>query len=162
MRKFLIVSLVLGMSSTAGAALSLVPGDLTLSGAGDRGTIQVVSDADGGYGCLIELVDLTIADYDGDPTFTPEGNPNGDSHVHKFDAHVYDFIVSSINPGAPILAGVHINVNLIGVAEGVTTLDLYDISGMILLDSATVTVLPEPMTIAMLGLGGLFLLRRRK
>ncbi|MHC4113457.1 MAG: hypothetical protein ACYSUY_20480, partial [Planctomycetota bacterium] len=130
--------------SSADAALSLVPGDLTLSGAGDTGTIQVVSDADGGYGCLIELVDLTIADYDGDPTFTPEGNPNGDSHVHKFDAHVYDFIVSSINPGAPILAGVHINVNLIGIAEGVTTLNLYASDGVTLLDSATITVLPEP------------------
>ncbi|MHC4316354.1 MAG: hypothetical protein ACYSW3_28255, partial [Planctomycetota bacterium] len=70
MRKYLILLLVLGMSSSAGATLSLVPDDLTLNNAGDTGTIQVVSDADGGYGVWIELVDLTIADYDGDPTFT--------------------------------------------------------------------------------------------
>jgi hypothetical protein len=67
-----------------------------------------------------------------------------------------------LNPSDPILAGAHININLVGVTEGVTTVDLYDTSGMVFLDSAQITVLPEPMTIALLGLGGLFMLRRRK
>jgi hypothetical protein len=162
MRKLSILMLVLGMTSTAGAALSLVPEELTLSGAGDTGTIQVVSDMDGAYGCWIGLMDLSVADYDGDPVIIVPGYPQDPPPLPYYDGWYGEIIISSMHPGNPILAGAHINVNLIGVAEGVTTLVLYDTSGMILLDSATVTVLPEPMTIAMLGLGGLFLLRRRK
>jgi hypothetical protein len=160
MKKLLILVLVLGMTSAAGAALSLVPENLTLSGTGDTGTIQVVSDVDGGYGCWIELVDLTVADYDGSPAFTwYDIQPDWP----QYDPHWYgEITVSSLDPANPILAGAHINVYLIGVAEGVTTLNLYDSTGMVLLDSSTITVLPEPMTIALLGLGGLYLLRRRK
>ncbi|MHC4113458.1 MAG: hypothetical protein ACYSUY_20485 [Planctomycetota bacterium] len=140
MRKYLILLLVLGMSSSAGATLSLVPDDLTLNNAGDTGTIQVVSDADGGYGVWIELVDLTIADYDGDPTFTQPLAPYPCvmPPYDPYDPHWYgEIIVASLD-------GAHINVNLIGVAEGVTTLNLYHSDGVTLLDSATITVLPEP------------------
>ena len=162
MKKMLILMLVLGMTSIASATLTLGP-DIVLNNVGDTGAIQVLSDADGGYGCWVGLPDLTIVAYDGDPTFTPAGNPNGDSLMPKYDALWYgEIIVSSLDPGAPILADAHININLVGVAEGVTTVDLYDTSGMVFLDSATITVLPEPMTIALLGLGGLFMLRRRK
>jgi hypothetical protein len=141
-KKFVILVLVLGMTSTAGAALSL-SGDLTLSSAGDTGTIQGVSDVDGPYDGWIELVDLTVADYDGDPTFTALGNPIGISQMTKYDAHVYYFFVASTDPANPILPGAHINVNLIGIAEGETTLNLYAGDGVTLLDSATITVLPE-------------------
>jgi hypothetical protein len=165
MKKLLILMLVLGMTSSAGAALSLLPEELTLSGTGDTGTIQVVSDMDGGYGCWIGLMDLSVAEYNGCPTFTHGGNPDGGSIMPTcfYDPQwVGEIIVASLNPNNPILPGAHINVNLVGVAAGVTSLNLYASDGMTLLDSATITVLPEPMTIAMLGLGGLFLLRRRK
>jgi hypothetical protein len=80
-----------------------------------------------------------------------------------YDAAWYGtIIVASLDPGNPILAGAHINVNLVGVAEGVTTVGIYAGDGVTLLDTAQVTVLPEPMTIALMGLGGLFMLRRRK
>ncbi|MHC4110789.1 MAG: PEP-CTERM sorting domain-containing protein [Planctomycetota bacterium] len=161
MKKFLILMLVLGMTSTAGATLTLVPESLTIDNVGLTGTIQVVSDVDGDYSLWIELVDLTVADYDGDPTFTPGGDPIGISQMNKYDAHWYgEVVVASTDPGNPIVAGAHININLIGVSEGTTTVNIYDVST--LLDSSTITVLPEPMTIALLGLGGLFLLRRRK
>jgi hypothetical protein len=163
MKKMLILMLVLGMTSIASAALTLGPDiEIDLTGA-NTGTIQVFNSMDGGYGCWFVVNDLSIAAYDGDPTFTPAGNPNGDSLMPKYDAQWYgEVIVASLNPGAPILAGAHININLVGVAMGTTTVDLYDTSGMVFLDSATVTVVPEPMTIALLGLGGLFMLRRRK
>ncbi|MHC4113465.1 MAG: hypothetical protein ACYSUY_20520, partial [Planctomycetota bacterium] len=70
MKKFSILLLVLGMTSTAGATLSLVPDSLLLHPHGQPGVIQVVSDADGGYGCWIGIEDLFVAEYDGDPTFT--------------------------------------------------------------------------------------------
>ncbi|MHC4097739.1 MAG: hypothetical protein ACYSWZ_12885 [Planctomycetota bacterium] len=141
-RKLTILVLVLGMSSSAGAALSLVPEELTLSGAGDTGTIQVVSDAPGPYDCCIELVDLSVADYDGDPTsIFPPGDPR--IIIVPYDPHFYCIFVASLDPANPILPGAHINVNLIGIAEGVTTLNLYASDGVTLLDSATITVLPE-------------------
>ncbi|MHC4312934.1 MAG: PEP-CTERM sorting domain-containing protein, partial [Planctomycetota bacterium] len=128
--------LVLGMTSTAGATLSLVPDSLLLHPHGQPGVIQVVSDAPGGYGCWIGIEDLFVAEYDGDPTFTALGNPNGDSIMPRYDAHWYgEIIVSSLDPGNPIL--------------------------LTLLDSAVIWF-PEPTTIALLALGGLFLLRRRK
>jgi hypothetical protein len=160
MKKFLILMLVLGMSSTAGATLSLVPESLTLSNAGDTGTIQLVSDAPGGYGCWIGLLDLSVADYDGDPVIIVPGVPT--ITYPPYYGWYGEIIIASLDPSNPILAGAHINVNLIGIAAGVTSLNLYDSGGMTLLDSTTVTVLPEPITIAMLGLGGLFLLRRHK
>jgi hypothetical protein len=124
------------MTSTAGATLSLVPDSLLLHPHGQPGVIQVVSDAPGGYGCWIGIEDLFVAEYDGDPTFTALGNPNGDSIMPRYDAHWYgEIIVSSLDPGNPIL--------------------------LTLLDSAVIWF-PEPTTIALLALGGLFLLRRRK
>jgi hypothetical protein len=162
MKKFLILMLVLGMTSSAIATLTLVPDDLLLY-PGATGTIQVVSDVDGGYGCWIGLDNFIAADYDGDPTFTALGNPNGDSIMPRYDALWYgEIIVSSLDPSNPILAGAHINVNFVGInAEAITTLYLYASDGVTLLDSSSI-FWPEPTTIAMLGLGGLFLLRRRK
>ncbi|MHC4110264.1 MAG: hypothetical protein ACYSUY_04265 [Planctomycetota bacterium] len=139
-RKYVILALVLGMTSTAGATLSL-SGDLTLSSAGDTGTIQVVSDAPGGYGVWIELVDISVAFYDGAPEIiVPCVPPNT---FPPSDGWYGTIIIASLDPDCPVLAGVHINVNLIGIAEGVTTLNLYAEDGVTLLDSATITVLPE-------------------
>jgi hypothetical protein len=164
MKKLLVLMLVLVLTSSAGAALSLVPENLTLSSAGDTGTIQVVSDVDGPYDCWIGLMDLSVAEYDGIPTFINGPNPDGDVIDHPpYDPQwIGTIIVASLYPGNPILAGAHINVNLVGIAAGVTTLGIYAGDGVTLFDTATITVLPEPVTIAMLALGGLFLLRRRK
>ncbi|MHC4283860.1 MAG: PEP-CTERM sorting domain-containing protein [Planctomycetota bacterium] len=163
MKKFSILLLVLGMTSTAGATLSLVPDSLLLHPHGQPGVIQVVSDADGGYGCWIGIEDLFVAEYDGDPTFTALGNPNGDSIMPRYDAHWYgEIIVSSLDPGNPILPGAHINISIAPFSMSAnTTLNLYASDGITLLDSAVIWF-PEPTTIALLALGGLFLLRRRK
>lgn len=163
MKKMLILMLVLGMTSIASAALSLSPDPTVIGAVGQKATIQVISDVDGAYSLWIELVDLTVAGYDAAPTFTPGGNPNGNSAMNPYDAHWYgEVFVASTDPGNPIVAGAHININLVGVAKGVTSVNIYDPSGAQLLDSAVVNVLPEPMTIALMGLGGLFMLRRRK
>jgi hypothetical protein len=44
---------------------------------------------------------------------------------------------------------------------GAASIVLWDSTGYVVLDTVTVTQLPEPMTIALLGLGGLFLRRRK-
>jgi len=49
------------------------------------------------------------------------------------------------------------------LAEGIDVLvELMDATSGAMIDSLTIIQIPEPMTIALLGLGGLFLLRRRK
>ena len=65
--------------------------------------------------------------------------------------------VMALDLATPITieSGPQWDVTIKGYATGVTTL----YSGT---DTIDVTVLPEPMTVALLGLGSLFLLRRRK
>ena len=72
----------------------------------------------------------------------------------------YEFTVASFPPN-PIAAGDHIEVNVMGVSEGTAALNLYATDGVTRLDTAQITVIPEPTTIALLGLGALFLRRRR-
>ena len=67
-------------------------------------------------------------------------------------------------PFDSIQAGVWFEFTVYGAAVGdVYTVDLYASDFATILDTGYVyCVIPEPMTIAMLGLGALFLLRRRK
>lgn len=161
MKKLLVVMLVLGLASAANADLSLVGADAVSNlPVGGSGAVNVASDADGGYACWLEIPDLGIATYTVD--FTAGGNPNGDSVVNEYAGYDgwFEVIVASLNPSAPVVAGDHIVANITGVAMGETVLNLYADDGATLLDSIPVVV-PEPMTIALLGLGGLFLRRRR-
>ena len=57
-----------------------------------------------------------------------------------------------LDPGDDLLFSIRSRTNTIGF-------DGYNVQ---LLDNVTITVVPEPATLALLGLGGLALLRRRK
>lgn len=61
-------------------------------------------------------------------------------------------------------AGDWSTVEFVGLAAGTYTVKLYDSAGQggTVLDTETITVVPEPATVALLGLGGLLLMRRRK
>lgn len=159
MKKLLVVMLVLGLASAANAALSLgqLAGELAI---GESADVMVGSDADGGYALWLEIPDLSVATYTVD--FTAAGNPNGDSAINEYAGYDgwFEVIVASLNPSAPIVAGDHVVATVTGVAVGETALNLYADDGATLLGSTPIVV-PEPMTIALLGLGGLFLRRRR-
>ena len=162
MKKLLVLTLVLGVASGASAALVFVDAPVAPINIGDSVAITVNNSDDGAYSGWLEIVDQTAAGYDGDPVFTVAGNPNGDSQFDVFVEYPgwYQFTVASFDTANPIVAGDHIQVNVIGISEGSSVLNLYASDGVTLLDSATVNVIPEPMTIALLGLGGLFLRRR--
>jgi hypothetical protein len=156
MRKALVLLLVLGLASAATAAPSIVEDSLAGSGA-----LTVANDADGGYIIWLEIADPAVADFAGDPAPTAAGNPNGESVVTAWPdfGAWYDALIVSLNPDNPVLAGDHITVNINYSGQGETVLNLYDEDGVTLLDSAAIT--PEPMSLMLLGLGGLFLRRRK-
>ncbi|UCG58734.1 MAG: PEP-CTERM sorting domain-containing protein [Phycisphaerales bacterium] len=169
MRKAFVTVVVLVLASSANGALSFVPG---CSGAPwpspDPVTdVCIVSDTDGGYACWIEILHLEVLECAGGPDFTAAGNPNGDSQINHYEEYPgwYEIIVASLNPSAPVVAGDHVVITLCGDSppppyEWRPCLNLYADDAETLLDTVYCFI-PEPATFALLGLGGLVLLRRR-
>jgi hypothetical protein len=163
MKRVLVLVLVLGLASAANAAVTLVDGPVDPINIGETATIVVNNSEDGAYSGWLEIAAPTVADFDGMPELTAAGNPDGNSSVvfyPEFGAW-YEFSVISFSPTSPVLAGDHVVAKVIGVGAGTTALNLYAGDGETLLDSFAITVIPEPMTIALLGLGGLLLHRRK-
>ena len=163
MKKVLVLALVLGLASAASADLTLVDVPTDPISIGDTIAITLNNSEDGSYSGWLEITNQAVADYDGDPVFTAAGDPAGNSGLTTYVAYPgwYQFDVASFDTGNPIVAGDHLVINIAGVSEGTSVLNLYASDGVTLLDSASITVIPEPMTIALLGLGGLFLRRRK-
>ena len=163
MKKLLVLTLVLGLASGASAALTLVGAPAEPIDIGESISILVNNSEDGAYSGWLEIAGQAVADYDGDPVFTAAGDPGDTSKMTPADGYPgwYEFTVASFPPNPTIAAGDHIEVNVMGVSEGTAALNLYATDGVTLLDTAQITVIPEPMTIALLGLGALFLRRRR-
>ena len=161
MKKPLVLTLILGLVSGANAALSLVGEPTDPIAIGETITIGVESDAAGAYSGWLSIEDPAIADFQ-NVVFTAEGDPSGNSTVtpHPEFGAWYEFTVASFSPTNPIAPGEHIQMTVTGIGEGATTLTLYASDGVTALDSANITVVPEPMTIALLGLASLLLRRR--
>ena len=154
--------IVLGMGAQVRATLHLTAGPWDPLEP-DKMTVYASNDADGAYGCWLEIPDPSLAAFDGDPAFTPSGNPNGDSWVKAWPEYGqwYEVMVASLNPDNPIVAGDHIVVDLIFLRRcpwGEIALNLYASDGVTLLDS--VPCIPEPATAVLLGCGVLWLRRR--
>ena len=159
MRKLSILMLVLGMVSAANADLTWSVDEVTV-GVGETVVVQLISDSDQPYTSqwvgadpspvaeIINIVRLPAAG-DGDiipPPYPPNPYPGW-------------WIVEAVDftPPYDITAGPHFDVTIAGLSLGTYTINSdYGIGDNLLI------IVPEPMTIAMLGLGGLFLLRRRK
>lgn len=165
MRKMLVLILVLGLASAANAMLITVDDqegesfevDLTT-------TITVVSEdasswlgyiivEEGGAGSLENAVILNAAgDLGAAAAYTEAGWGTG------FE------LSASMGPTADpaIAAGSQFSFDYVGAVGDTATISLFlDPEYTTPVASVTVTVVPEPMTVILLSLGGLFLRRRR-
>jgi hypothetical protein len=163
MKRLSVLMLVLGVASGAHAALGLIDAPTDPINIGQTVTLLVNNSEGGAYEAWLEIPNQVVADYDGDPVFTAAGDPAGNSQLTTVEGFPgwYQATLASFDPANPILAGDHIEVKIVGISEGTTALNLYEADGVTIADTASITVIPEPVTIALLGLGGLLLRRRR-
>ena len=166
MKKLLVLMLVLGMTSAASATLCLVQVDKTgadltmnIGGAGGAldgiltGDMYIVISSDG----VLSNYALTAAAPDLSGYFADLGDIGGLGAPAGFDGKAY--ALASSTGAYPISDAV---MTVLGGAVGDTVaLGWFD-EGMNSGILDTIVLVPEPMTVALLGLGSLFLLRRRK
>jgi len=165
MRKMLVLILVLGLTSAANAMLITVDGqegdafDVDITS-----TITVVSEdasswlgyiivEEGGAGSLENTVILNAAGDSGAATaYAEAGWGTG-----------YELTAAMSPTGVPVLAaGSQFSFDYIGTVGDTATISLFvDPEFTTPVASVNVTVVPEPMTVVLLGLGALFLRRRR-
>ena len=169
MRKFLVVALVLGIASAANAVTIHVdgsdPGGSIEIGEGLSLVISVVGEdasswlgyiiiEEGGPGALSNAVNLDAAgDMGAVSPYAEAGWGSG-----------YELTIAMSPGGTPAVAvGPQFTFDYVGGVLGETvTISLFvDPEYGTPADSLTITIVPEPMTGILLGLGGL-LLRRRK
>jgi hypothetical protein len=160
MKKLLILMLVLGMASAANAALSIVgPTEINKD---DMVTIGVVSDSVTDQSAYLVFGYVSEGGFELSNPRSPIIPPPIPPIPTPDDTIEFELIFSQDpNPYPP---GIWFEVDLTCLKAGVDVfVEMYDsASPYPLIDSLTIHQIPEPMTLALLGLGGLFVLRRRK
>ncbi|MFA5239588.1 MAG: PEP-CTERM sorting domain-containing protein [Phycisphaerae bacterium] len=157
MKKLLVLVLVLGMVSTAGAALSFgISGlNVTVSGGLEQDLYVVVVSDDGSVSMTLNIPPA--------PSMSGLAGPSSDlAGMGLFpDGYTGEYWALTSGVGETYANGDYLTGS---GAEGATVyaswFDEYGGSGFI--GSGVLTSVPEPTTMALLGLGGLLLKRRKK
>jgi hypothetical protein len=175
MRKLLILMLVLGMASMANAALTIlvdgvdVGNEITIA---SSETIWIgIHDDTGGtqYGAAVIIADDVDSQANGAWTggnnyYAPPATPGGgNAYYGYFSGGIGDvwYLVDQAATTSMPTAGLQGDYEFHCVAPGDVLIKLTDYGLTNALDTITIHQIPEPVTLALLGLGGL-LLRRRK
>ena len=167
MKKLVLLALVLAMASIAGADLTWSVDTLTLQVAESQ-TIQIVSSDTGSYTSVwvgadpsptgvAKITGMTMLPAAAEGGYLDDGpTPGGTGYEGWWQIEAVDF-----NPPSDILAGPHFDVTILGMAVGTYVIGTDEYGGAGANDYLTINVVPEPMTLGLLGLGGLFLRRRK-
>ena len=163
MKKLLVLMLVLGLASVANAAISLV-GPTTIN-EGDTVSIGIDNSDGLDYGMYLSVSNISEGGFSmGTLALTSLAGDTasiGASYTYDDTWEVEMFLANSVGNTTP---GIQITADLTCLLEGIfVTVDLWDGADLSApVDTLVIEQVPEPMTVALLGLGGLFLLRRRK
>ena len=163
MKKLLTLLLVLSLASVASAGQSLggaTEVDITgtaivtlISDDGTGGNTNYIDDSDGAASSLGAVTGVAATAAAG-----------GNATVTLKNGYAYLVVGADSETPNTLESGVRFNLTVSGaghVKDDVITVTLYGPGWVNVLDTQSVTVVPEPMTIALLGLGGLFLRRRK-
>jgi len=169
MKKLLVLMLVLGLATAANAALSLsVNGDTNVTeytmNVCTTVVIDVYSDqASFGYECYVGITDglggmSELGEWTGNNKVYAA---SGQGTISRYDHWFWDDIAITSNPDQfPILAGRHFDMEFHCTAMGNVTIELQAADGTPV-DRVLIHQIPEPVSMVLLGLGGLLLRRRR-
>jgi len=168
-KKLLVLMLIFGLASAANAAVvGLSIDGVNVSGgaevidiASPMITLSIVSDTDDNN-WLMEVSVLKADATLGLPTPTSLAGGMAD-YTDFSDATLWDYELSTAGAPGSVFAGEQWTMALtaLGDVGAVFAVNLGPYNQPVV-SSIAFTVVPEPMTVALLGLGGLFLMRRRK
>jgi hypothetical protein len=161
MKKLLVLMLVLGMASLANAG-PVASIDKLVIGINEDAVITLDAVADAGLQDYLSYIDVMGA-AGGFSLATANGAALGDLGMivgpYDIDGGVEIEITRAMSTGtAPY--GTLATVTFTGLAEGLYDVVLYDWRDESIVSSQTITVTPEPATLAILGLGALLLRRK--
>lgn len=169
MKKLLVLMLVLGMASMATAGLSFATSSATIL-VGGTTTVGLTTDVAVAGGSLTNIVgyyagsvaSLSVA---GGAAVTP-GMDTVNAQAAPYVGY-FQTIMGTTTAGGFLLDDEIVSATLTGLSAGTYTIYVYDGAswtsppGPTGSFTLTVNAIPEPMTIGLLGLGGLFLRRRK-
>ncbi len=164
MKKLLVLALVLGLASVASAALTWSVDSVNVAIDGTV-TVGIISDSTEAYpGGVAWIGSYDNSGYGEITGIVATAAAGGDYQIQDPVAAEYEgwwtVLAKDTNPPFTVATGKQFDVTIKGLAEGQYNLVLDDLQSAGPSDSMLVIV-PEPMTIGLLGLGGLFLRRRK-
>jgi hypothetical protein len=163
MKKLLVLILVLGLCSVANATISL---RVNGSEVGTSASVTVtdvigVYSTDSSVYLALVLTDTPANDL-ANGAITTNAGDWGNITAYSLSGYGDGYYMTADYSGTPPSAGIQFTMNVSGSIDDTFQIQLWHEDDWVnTADTLDITIIPEPMTIALLGLGGLFLRRRR-